>query len=140
VDPTYFEAKLKPHEETSFSLHVSPEAISEALNAMDARNLSSIYLEIPYDMEEYIFWEPHFYQDVVPDSDVFFDVFVFTPFVRKPPRPSRYPSPSGGTEKSWGIRTSSSTSSPGMTRGMMTTIMGYTRIRVRWQSQPPWQP
>ena len=85
MNPTYFEAKLKPHEETSFSLHVSPEAISEALNAMDARNLSSIYLEIPYDMEEYIFWEPHFYQDVVPDSDVFFDVFVFTPFDQEAP-------------------------------------------------------
>ena len=85
MDPTYFEAKLKPHEETSFSLHVSPEAISEALNAMDARNLSSIYLEIPHDMEEYIFWEPHFYQDVVPDSDVFFDVFVFTPFDQEAP-------------------------------------------------------
>ena len=66
ADPTYFEAKLKPHEETSFSLHVSPEAITEALTALEAKSLSSIYLEIPYDMEEYIFWEPHLYEDVVP--------------------------------------------------------------------------
>ena len=85
VDPTYFEAKLKPHEETSFSLHVSPEVIAEAMTALKARNISSIYLEIPHDMEEYIFWEPHFYQNVVPDLDVFFDVFVFTPFDQEAP-------------------------------------------------------
>ncbi len=66
MDPTYFEAKLKPHEETSFSLHVSPEVIVEAMTALKARNISSIYLEIPHDQEEYIFWEPHFYQNVVP--------------------------------------------------------------------------
>ncbi len=85
VDPTYFEAKLKPHEEASFSLHVSPEVIAEAMTALKARNISSIYLEIPHDMEEYIFWEPHFYQNVVPDLDVFFDVFVFTPFDQEAP-------------------------------------------------------
>jgi len=85
VDPTYFEAKLKPHEETSFSIHVSPEAIAGAMTALQSQNISSIFLEIPYDMEEYIFWEPHFYENVVPDSDVFFDVFVFTPFDQEAP-------------------------------------------------------
>ena len=91
ADPTYFEAKLKPHEETSFSLHVSPEAITEALTALEAKSLSSIYLEIPYDMEEYIFWEPHVYEDVVSDSDVFFDVFVFTPFDQEAPATIQIP-------------------------------------------------
>ena len=60
VDPTYIEAKLKPHEEVSFNLHVSPEAIAEAMAVSEARSISSIFLEIPPDMEEYIYWEPHF--------------------------------------------------------------------------------
>jgi len=42
VDPTYFEAKLKPHEETSFDIHVSPEAIAEAITASQAWSISSI--------------------------------------------------------------------------------------------------
>lgn len=85
VDPTYFEAKLKPHEETSFDIHISPEVISEVAASLHAQNISSIYLEIPPELEEYIFWEPHFYENVVPDSDVFFEIFVFTPFDQEAP-------------------------------------------------------
>ena len=82
ADPTFFEAKLKPEEEASFSLHISPEVIAETMIALEAQSIGSIYLEIPYDMEEYIFWEPHFFENVMPESDVSFDVFVLTPFAR----------------------------------------------------------
>jgi len=85
VDPTYFEAWLKPHEETSFDIHISPEAISDALRVIGYENISSIYLEIPYEMEEYIFWEPHYIEHVTPYSDVFFEIFVFTPFDQEAP-------------------------------------------------------
>lgn len=91
VDPTYFEAKLKPHEETSFDLHVSPEAIAEALTASQARSIGSIYIEIPPELEEYIFWEPHDYENVMKDSDAFFEVFVFTPFDQEAPATIQIP-------------------------------------------------
>lgn len=91
VDPTYFEAKLKPHEETSFDLHVSPEAIAEALTTSQARSIGSIYIEIPPELEEYIFWEPHDYENVMKDSDAFFEVFVFTPFDQEAPATIQIP-------------------------------------------------
>jgi len=85
VDPAYFEAKLKPHEETNFSLHVSPEVIAEALANSEYQNITAIFLEIPYETEEYVYWEPHYHEYPGPNSDVFFEVFLFTPSDQEAP-------------------------------------------------------
>ena len=80
VTPATFEAKLHPHEETSFNMTVSSDAIREAMAAMKVSELEEVTLDATLEEQEYLFWEPYAYGPVGPNDDLTFTVFVFTPW------------------------------------------------------------
>jgi len=85
VTPATFEAKLAPHEETSFNMTVSSEAIREAMTALKVGELEMVTLDATLEEQEYLFWEPHSYDSVGPNDDLVFTVFVFTPWDQEAP-------------------------------------------------------
>lgn len=85
VTPATFEAKLAPHEETSFNMTVSSEAIREAMAALKVGELAMVTLDASFEEQEYLFWEPHSYDAVGPNDDLVFTIFVFTPWDQEAP-------------------------------------------------------
>ena len=85
VTPATFEAKLYPHEETSFNITVSSEAIMEAMTALNVSELEVVTLDATLEEQEYIFWEPHAYDGVGPYDDLVFIIFAFTPWDQEAP-------------------------------------------------------
>ena len=85
VTPATFEAKLAPHEETSFNMTVSSEAIREAMAALKVGELAMVTLDASFEEQEYLFWEPHSYEAVGPNDDLVFTVYAFTPWDQEAP-------------------------------------------------------
>ena len=85
VTPATFEAKLHPHEETSFNISVSNDAIREAMAALKVGELETVTLDATLEEQEYLFWEPHTYDAVGPNDDLVFTIFAFTPWDQEAP-------------------------------------------------------
>jgi len=85
VTPATFEAKLHPHEETSFNMTVSSEAIREAMVALKVGELEMVTLDATWEEQEYLFWEPHSYDSVGPNDDLVFTIYAFTPWDQEAP-------------------------------------------------------